>query len=133
MQWPGGGPERSDVVTFEIDVEDKEGPAVLVLAAHGSASLRAARVVVTAPDDWSVRWEDKAIEGPPESIGTTRDGRGLWLAERSVLVDSTDGACSIASKQAWTRSYATESGLTAARRKASMAQTIYRCSRTRQR
>ncbi len=64
---------------------------MLVLAAHGSASLRADRVVVTAPTDWSVRWENEAAEGAPESIGTTRDGRGLWLADKSALVESTDG------------------------------------------
>ncbi len=91
MPWPGGGPEHSDVITFEIDAEDWEGPAVLVLAARGSASLRAERVVVTAPADWSVRWESEAVEGAPESIGTTRDGRGLWLTDKSVLVESTDG------------------------------------------
>jgi hypothetical protein len=91
MPWPGGGPERSDVITFEIDSEDREGPAVLVLAAHGSASLRADRVVVTAPANWSVRWENEAAEGAPKSIGTTRDGRGLWLADKSVVVESTDG------------------------------------------
>ncbi|WKW50141.1 STY4851/ECs_5259 family protein [Rhodomicrobium lacus] len=91
MPWPGGSPERSDVITFEIDTEDKGGPAVLVLAAQGSASLRAERVVVTAPADWSVRWENEDAEGAPESIGTTRDGRGLWLADKSVLVKSADG------------------------------------------
>ena len=91
MPWPGGGPERSDVITFEIDAEDAGGPAVLVLAAQGSASLRAERVVVTAPADWSVRWENEAAEGVPESIGTTRDGRRLWLIDKSVLVKSTDG------------------------------------------
>lgn len=91
MPWPGGGPERSDVITFEIDAEDGEGPTVLVLAAHGSASLRAARVVVMAPADWSVRWEDDAIEGAPQCIGKTRDERGLWLADSAVLVESTDG------------------------------------------
>ena len=91
MPWPGGAPERSDVLTFEIDAEDAGGPTTLVLAAQGSASLRAERVVVTAPADWSVRWEDEAVEGAPASIGATRDGRGLWLAYKSVLVRSTDG------------------------------------------
>lgn len=91
MPWPGGGPERSDVLTFEIDAEDAGGPTTLVLAAQGSASLRAERVVVTAPADWSVRWEDEAVEGAPTSIGATRDGRGLWLADKSLLVESTDG------------------------------------------
>lgn len=91
MPWPGGVPERSDVITFEIDAEDAGGPAVLVLAARGSASLCAERVVVAAPADWSVRWENEAAEGEPESLGTTRDGRGLWLADKSVLVESTDG------------------------------------------
>lgn len=91
MPWPGGGPERSDVITFEIDAEDAEGPAVLVLAAQGSTSLRAERVVVTVPADWSVQWENEAAEGAPESIGTTRDGRRLWLIDKSVLVKSTDG------------------------------------------
>jgi len=91
MPWPGGGPERSDVLTFEIDAEDAGGPAVLVLAAQGSASLRAERVVVMAPADWSVRWENEAAEGAPDSIGTTGDGRRLWLIDKSVLVKSTDG------------------------------------------
>lgn len=91
MPWPGGGPERSDVLTFEIDAEDAGGPTTLVLAAQGSASLRGERVVVTAPADWSVRWEDEAVEGAPASIGATRDGRALWLADKSVLVKSTDG------------------------------------------
>jgi hypothetical protein len=91
LPWPGGAPERSDVITFEIDAEDAEGPMALVLAAHGSASLRAERIVVTAPADWSVRWEDKATEGCPQSIGKTKDGRGLWLATKSVLIESTDG------------------------------------------
>ena len=91
MPWPGGGSERSDVLVFEIDAEDADGPATLVLAAQGSASLRAERVVVTAPADWSVRWEDDAVEGAPASIGATRDGRGLWLADKSLLVESTDG------------------------------------------
>lgn len=91
MSWPGGGPERSDVLTFEIDAEDEGGPTTLVLTAQGSASLRAERVVVTAPADWSVRWEDEAVEGAPASIGTTREGRGLWLADKSVLVENVDG------------------------------------------
>lgn len=91
MPWPGGGPERSDVITFEIDSEDREGPAVLVLAAQGSASLRAERVIVTAPADWSIRWEKETAEGAPQCIGTTRDGRALWLVDKSVLVESTDG------------------------------------------
>lgn len=91
MPWPGGGPERSDVLTFEIDTEDADGPQALVLAAQGSASLRAERVVVTAPSDWSVRWQDGAVEGVPASIGATKDGRRLWLAEKSLLVESTDG------------------------------------------
>ena len=91
MPWPGGAPERSDVLTFEIDAEDSSGPTTLVLAAQGSASLRAERVVVTAPADWLVRWEDEAVEGAPSSIGATRDGRGLWLADKSVLLESTDG------------------------------------------
>lgn len=91
MPWPGGGPERSDVLTFEIDAEDADGPTTLVLAAQGSASLRAERVVVTAPDDWSVRWEDQSAEGAPARIGTTKDGRGLWLAHDSILVESPDG------------------------------------------
>lgn len=91
MPWPGGGPERSDVLTFEIDAEAQGGPTLLVLTAQGSASLRANRVVVTAPVDWSVRWEDNAVDGAPASIGATRDGRGLWLADKSVLVESADG------------------------------------------
>ena len=91
MLWPGGGPERSDVLTFEIDAENAGGPTTLVLAAQGSASLRAERVVVTAPADWSVRWEGEAVEGTPASIGATRDGRGLWLADKSVLLESADG------------------------------------------
>jgi len=91
MPWPGGGPERSDVLTFEIDAEDADGPTLLVLAAQGSASLRAERVVVTAPADWSLRWEDEAVEGAPASIGATRDGRRLWLIDKSVLVKSADG------------------------------------------
>jgi hypothetical protein len=91
MPWPGGSPERSDVLTFEIDAGDASGPTTLVLAAQGSASLRAERVVVTAPVDWSVRWEDEAVEGAPASIGATGDGRGLWLVDSSVLVESTDG------------------------------------------
>jgi hypothetical protein len=91
MRWPGGGSERSDVITFEIDAEDDEGPTALVLSAHGSASLRAKRVVVTAPADWHVRWEDEDKEGEPESLGTTTNGRGLWLANKPVLVESKDG------------------------------------------
>ncbi|MEE9923681.1 MAG: STY4851/ECs_5259 family protein [Brucella anthropi] len=91
MLWPGGGSERSDVLTFEIDAEDAGGPTTLVLAAQGSASLRAERVVVTAPADWSVRWEDETLKGVPASIGATGDGRGLWFADRPVLVESKDG------------------------------------------
>lgn len=92
MPWPGGSPEHSDVITFEIEADDAEGPTALVLAARGSASLRAVRVVVTAPADWSVRWEDEAVEGSPHSIGTIDDRRRLWLADRSVLVESADGS-----------------------------------------
>jgi len=93
LPWPGGGSERSDVITFEIDSEDSQGPAVLVLAAQGSASLRAERVVVMAPADWSVRWEDGAADGTPESIGTTREGRRrLWLVDKTALVKSIDGS-----------------------------------------
>lgn len=91
MPWPGGNPERSDVMTFEIDTEDADGPAVLVLAAQGSASLRARRVVVSVPADWSLRWEDEAAEGSPRNIGSTKDGRALWLVDRSVLIKSADG------------------------------------------
>lgn len=90
MEWPGGAPERGDVVTFEIEAEDKDGLTILVLSARGSASLRAERAVVTAPDDWSVRWEDQTAGGVPGRIGKTLDRRALWLVDKSVLVESTD-------------------------------------------
>lgn len=92
MPWPGGGSQRSDVLTFEIDAEDPDGPTAMVLTAQGSASLRAERVVVTAPSDWSVRWEDESAEGAPKHIGETTDNRGLWLINKSVLVTSSDAS-----------------------------------------
>lgn len=88
MPWPGGEAERSDVITFDIDKEDEVGPVVLVLAAHGSASLRAERVVVTAPEDWTVGWERASSEDAPRQIGRTPDGRGLWLVDQSVRIKS---------------------------------------------
>lgn len=91
MPWPGGDPELSDVLTFEIDAEDANGPTTLVLVARGSASLRAKRVVVAVPANWSVRWEDEAVEGALTSLGVTKDGRKLWLADKSLLVESADG------------------------------------------
>ncbi|PWR17913.1 hypothetical protein DKG74_20335 [Zavarzinia aquatilis] len=91
MPWPGGEPERSDVITFNIDKEDATGPTVLILAAHGSASLRAERVVVTAPEDWTLSWEQTPCDGGPLPIGRTADGRGLWLVDQSVLVKSAEG------------------------------------------
>lgn len=92
MPWPGGASERSDVITFEIDAEDSQGPSILVLTARGSANLRADRVVVTAPEDWSVQWEDEMRTGQPSRIGTTLDKRGLWLADGTVLVKNTDSS-----------------------------------------
>lgn len=90
--WPNGRGELGDVITFEIDAEDEEGPLVLVLAARGSASLRAERVVVCTPAGWRVGWEDKTVDGAPQCIGTTHDGRALWLVEKSVAIASADGA-----------------------------------------
>ena len=86
MAWPGGAPERSDVITFEIDSEDELGPTTLVLAANGSASLRAERVVVAAPSEWSARWLDSERGGAPGLLGTLDDGRVLWLADGAVLI-----------------------------------------------
>lgn len=91
MAWPGGAPEQSDVVTFEIDGEDELGPKTLVLAANGSASLRAERVVVAAPPDWAARWREDSRNGAPLSFGTTDDGRLLWLADAAVLIEGSDG------------------------------------------
>lgn len=90
IRWPGGDPERSDVLSFEIDEEQDGEPVSLVLAARGSARLRASRVVVAAPADWGV------VSGEEDGtaiahLGVTDDGRSLWLAEGPVLITSTDG------------------------------------------
>lgn len=90
--WPGGEPQRSDVVIFEIDAEEDGRPSSLVLAAHGSARLRASRVAVAAPADWSVSWSEPGGSEVPEVLGTVDDGRKLWLANASILVTSSDGS-----------------------------------------
>ncbi len=90
MQWPGGQPELSDVLTFDIEAEDKSSPTVLVLIAQGSASVRSARVVVAAPAEWNIRWE-VPDDGAPVEIGSIADGRRLWIVDRSVLVGSAGG------------------------------------------
>jgi hypothetical protein len=93
IAWPGGKPEYGDVMTFDIDDEDEQGPKVLLLTARGSASLKAKRVVISVPADWLLNWENSSDVGIPATLGLTTDGRRLWLIDNSVLIQGDEPDC----------------------------------------
>jgi hypothetical protein len=97
LLWPGGEPERSDLLVF-APTDDGTSPANLKLVGRGSTKARYETLYALAPDTWIVRSagddHERVDEKPQPEFEAVADlsARLYRIVEPTWIGDETDGS-----------------------------------------